>query len=94
VSSGINGTVAARFPEDLSTKEPKMATTMVQDKKFSTVPLDWKEVYYTNCPLVSASNVDQELGVGSWARIAFPVERRASSWLVPRKMSERPSLRP
>jgi hypothetical protein len=34
-------------------------------KKFSTVPLDWREVYYTNCPLVSASNVDQELG---WTR--------------------------
>ncbi|MBP1675426.1 MAG: transporter substrate-binding protein [Bacteroidetes bacterium] len=24
--------------------------------------MNWKEVYYTNCPLVSASNVDQELG--------------------------------
>ena len=33
--------------------------------KLSTVPLNWKEVYYTNCPLVSASNVDQELG---WTR--------------------------
>jgi ABC-type nitrate/sulfonate/bicarbonate transport system substrate-binding protein len=31
----------------------------------NTVPLNWKEVYYTNCPLVSASNVDQELG---WTR--------------------------
>ncbi len=31
-------------------------------QKLSTVPLDWNEVYYTNCPLVSASNVDQELG--------------------------------
>jgi len=30
--------------------------------KLKTVKLDWKEVYYTNCPLVSASNVDQELG--------------------------------
>ena len=30
-------------------------------KKSSSVPLDWKEVYYTNCPMVSASNVDQEL---------------------------------
>lgn len=30
--------------------------------KGKTVPLDWNEVYYTNCPLVSASNVDQELG--------------------------------
>jgi ABC-type nitrate/sulfonate/bicarbonate transport system substrate-binding protein len=31
-------------------------------QKLSTVPLRWDEVYYTNCPLVSASNVDQELG--------------------------------
>ena len=28
----------------------------------TTISLDWNEVYYTNCPLVSASNVDQELG--------------------------------
>jgi len=34
----------------------------------STVALDWNEVYYTNCPLVSASNVDQELG---WTREEF-----------------------
>ncbi|MCG3203596.1 MAG: 2'-hydroxybiphenyl-2-sulfinate desulfinase [Elusimicrobia bacterium] len=34
----------------------------MQNTKLSTVPLNWKEVYYTNCPLVSASNVDQELG--------------------------------
>jgi hypothetical protein len=34
-------------------------------KKSSTVPLNWKAVYYTNCPLVSASNIDQELG---WTR--------------------------
>jgi hypothetical protein len=27
--------------------------------------LNWNEVYYTNCLLVSASNVDQELG---WTR--------------------------
>jgi len=40
-----------------------MATVAVEPtKKLSTVPLDWNEVYYTNCPLVSASNVDQELG--------------------------------
>jgi ABC-type nitrate/sulfonate/bicarbonate transport system substrate-binding protein len=30
--------------------------------KLKTVPLNWNEVYYTNCPLISASNVDQELG--------------------------------
>jgi hypothetical protein len=33
-----------------------------EKKKSDTVPLNWNEVYYTNCPLVSASNVDQELG--------------------------------
>ena len=37
-------------------------------KTATTVPLDWKEVYYTNCPLVSASNVDQELG---WTKEEF-----------------------
>jgi ABC-type nitrate/sulfonate/bicarbonate transport system substrate-binding protein len=34
----------------------------IDGKKTSTISLDWNEVYYTNCPLVSASNVDQELG--------------------------------
>jgi ABC-type nitrate/sulfonate/bicarbonate transport system substrate-binding protein len=50
------------------------------------VPLNWKEVYYTNCPLVSASNVDQELG---WTReefkklgvtYAFMRSRRETNW--------------
>ncbi len=36
--------------------------------KTSTVTLNWKEVYWTNCPLVSASNIDQELG---WTREEF-----------------------
>jgi len=57
-----------------------------ENKKSSTVPLDWKEVYYTNCPLVSASNVDQELG---WTReeykkigvqYAFLRSRRENNW--------------
>ena len=34
----------------------------------TTVPLDWKEVWFTNCPMVSANNVDQELG---WCREEF-----------------------
>jgi ABC-type nitrate/sulfonate/bicarbonate transport system substrate-binding protein len=34
----------------------------------STVPLNWKEVWFTNCPMVSANNVDQELG---WCREEF-----------------------
>ena len=37
-------------------------------KKFSTVALNWKEVWYTNCPVVSASNVDEALG---WTREEF-----------------------
>jgi len=34
----------------------------------TTVPLRWDEVYFTNCPMVSANNVDQELG---WCREEF-----------------------
>ena len=39
-------------------------TTATKEEKvtLSTVKLNWKEVWYTNCPLISASNVDQELG--------------------------------
>jgi ABC-type nitrate/sulfonate/bicarbonate transport system substrate-binding protein len=37
-------------------------------KKISTVPLNWKEVFYTNCPMVSANNIDQELG---WCKTDF-----------------------
>jgi ABC-type nitrate/sulfonate/bicarbonate transport system substrate-binding protein len=40
----------------------------IDGKRTSTISLDWKEVYYTNCPLISASNVDQELG---WTREEF-----------------------
>jgi len=42
-----------------------MPETIIQGKAVHTVDLDWNEVYYTNCPLISASNVDQELG---WTR--------------------------
>jgi hypothetical protein len=37
-------------------------------RKGGTVPLNWKEVYFTNCPMVSANNVDQELG---WCKTDF-----------------------
>ena len=33
-----------------------------------TVPLRWDEVFFTNCPMVSANNVDQELG---WCKTDF-----------------------
>jgi ABC-type nitrate/sulfonate/bicarbonate transport system substrate-binding protein len=42
--------------------EAKLKETTFENTKLSVVPLNWKEVYYTNCPLISASNVDQELG--------------------------------
>ena len=60
-----------------------MATTQ---RTSDCVPLNWKEVYYTNCPLVSASNVDQELG---WTReeykkigvtYGFLRSRRENNW--------------
>ena len=59
--------------------------TTFENTKLNVRKLDWNEVFYTNCPLISASNVDQELG---WTReefkklgveynyMRFPVERR------------------
>ena len=39
------------------------------EKKVSRkVPLNWEEVYFTNCPMVSANNIDQELG---WCKTDF-----------------------
>ena len=46
----------------------KIKETTFENTKLNTVPLDWKEVYWTNCALVSASNIDQELG---WTREEF-----------------------
>ena len=46
----------------------KIKVTTFENTKLNTVPLDWKEVYWTNCALVSASNIDQELG---WTREEF-----------------------
>nr|MCU0299876.1 hypothetical protein [Candidatus Nanopelagicales bacterium] len=39
-----------------------MPTSIVAGKTLTSVDLRWDEVYYTNCPLISAANVDQELG--------------------------------
>ncbi len=41
---------------------------MTEERVSTTVPLNWKEVWFTNCPMVSANNVDQELG---WCREEF-----------------------
>lgn len=36
--------------------------TEYKGHNLTTVKLDWKEVWWTNCALISAANVDQELG--------------------------------
>ncbi len=78
-----SGKPTACSPGILDTKDVAKSKNV---KKFTTVPLDWNEVYYTNCPLVSASNVDQELG---WTReefkkigvkYAFLRSRRENNW--------------
>ncbi len=80
-----------------------MATmTAPEIKKLSTVPLDWKEVYYTNCPLVSASNVDQELGwtkeeykkIGVKYAIFAPARERLVPALHPQPRQPHPLRRP
>jgi ABC-type nitrate/sulfonate/bicarbonate transport system substrate-binding protein len=58
-----SGDPTACSPGDLS--KAKVKETTFENTKLSTVKLNWNEVYYTNCPLVSASNVDQEL---SWTK--------------------------
>ena len=67
-------------------QELKMPTTTLQGKTLSTVELNWKEVFYTNCGMVSASNVDQELG---WCKTdfaaigvdyAYLLSRRENDW--------------
>ena len=45
-----------------------MTATEAPERVAATVPLRWDEVYFTNCPMVSANNVDQELG---WCREEF-----------------------
>ena len=41
----------------------KVKETTLENTKLHVAPLNWKEVWYSNCPLVSASNVDEGLGL-------------------------------
>ena len=45
-----------------------MGTMVIKGKTRRSVDVDWNELYYTNCPLVSPSNVDQEIG---WVKEEF-----------------------
>ena len=59
----------AKSKSEKSTKKAKksvdLPVTTFKNTKLNVVKLNWNEVWYTNCPLISASNVDQELG---WTR--------------------------
>jgi ABC-type nitrate/sulfonate/bicarbonate transport system substrate-binding protein len=41
----------------------KVKVTTFENTKLNVVKVDWKEVWYSNCPLVSASNVDEGTGL-------------------------------
>ena len=45
-----------------------MGTMIIKGKTMRSIDVDWNEFYYTNCPLVSPSNVDQEIG---WVKEEF-----------------------
>jgi ABC-type nitrate/sulfonate/bicarbonate transport system substrate-binding protein len=45
-----------------------MGTMVIKGKTMRSVDVNWNEFYYTNCPLVSPSNVDQEIG---WVKEEF-----------------------
>jgi len=63
---GAGGGAAANSAAQAAAVTPdgkKVKVTTLENTKLKTVKLDWKEVYYSNCPLVSASNVDEGLGL-------------------------------
>ena len=59
---------------------------MTTERVSTTVPLNWKEVWFTNCPMVSANNVDQELG---WCREEFKKVGHLKGEMVYHKYQER-----
>jgi len=66
----ITGKQAQKKTSAPPAKGKKSTSAQPKSKKkvSTTVPLNWKEVWYTNCPMISANNVDQELG---WCREEF-----------------------
>ncbi len=59
---------AKKAPAKKSEPKSTAVITVVDGQKLSTAKLDWKQVWYTNCPMVSANNIDQELG---WCKQEF-----------------------
>jgi ABC-type nitrate/sulfonate/bicarbonate transport system substrate-binding protein len=67
MSKRLNG-VIHRWPNITQEELTTMATMTIKGKTMRSVDVDWNEFYYTNCPLVSPSNVDQEIG---WVKEEF-----------------------
>ncbi len=63
--ASVGATAQAAAPAPAAESKPG---TGKAPKKGGTVPLNWKEVWFTNCPMVSANNIDQELG---WCKTDF-----------------------
>jgi len=68
IAAGAALATVATVQAQATEADSQQVITDYKGQKLHTRKLDWKEVYYTNCPLVSASNVDQELG---WTREEF-----------------------
>ena len=66
--SGAKKPETKKAPAKKEEPKSKAVITVVNGQKTSRVPLNWKEVWFTNCPMVSANNIDQELG---WCREEF-----------------------
>ena len=47
----------------MANETTQIKETTFENTKLNLAEVDWNEVYYTNCPLVSASNVDEGLGL-------------------------------
>ncbi len=59
---------AKKAPAKKDVPKSTAVINIVDGQKLSTAKLDWKQVWFTNCPMVSANNIDQELG---WCRQEF-----------------------
>jgi len=64
----VKKATAKKAPAKKAEPKSTAVVTVIDGQKLSTVALDWKEVWFSNCAMVSANNIDQELG---WCRQEF-----------------------
>jgi len=84
-----SGDPTACSPGDLS--KPKVRETTFENTKLNVVSLNWKEVYYTNCP-----SCPPAMSIRSWAGPGGVQEDRREVRLSPLRPRERlvPALHP